>query len=397
VEAYVTPRTPLTQVICCLAVVVAIGGGGCSWDPPARDDSPPTRGGSGGARTGGSGGRGVVATGTTTPFGNRCGNGDVDQINCGGMLYDGQGITPDIFVVFDVSGSMATKDDGTTMRIDAVRGALLSFLNDPSSAGIGAGIGYFGTQPLACACTSCNPADYAVPAVPIGTLPGQLGALTTSLASATPTGETPTGAALRGSCSYASGYKQAHPGHDVVLLLVTDGEPQAPLSSRGGGCNPTLADATAAAAECLAGGVPVRTYVLGVGPSLQNLNQIAAAGGTQTAHLVEGGGGADVLAELNKIRTDATIPCSLQIPRPTGNDPLDLNTVNVVFADASCHLTTFGNVANAAGCNAQLGGWYYDDPVHPSKIQLCDVSCTQVAAPGGQLEISVGCTTKIIP
>ena len=378
----------------CLCAGVDLG---CTFDPPARNGDPSVHGGTGGRPANPGGGHGGNATTTTTPTGSRCAWVIPDRVDCAGTFYNGQGITPDMFVVFDVSGSMATKDDGVTMRIAAVRGALISFLDDPASAGIGAGIGYFGTQPLSCACTSCNPADYATPAVPIGPLPGQLTALPTSLAAAAPTGETPTGAALRGSCRYASAFKQAQPGHDVVLLLVTDGEPQAPLSSRGGGCNPTLADATAAAAECLAAGVPVRTYVLGVGPSLQNLDQIAAAGGTTRAHLVEGGGGADILAELNKIRSDAAIPCSLQLPRPTGSDALDLSSVNVVSADASCHLTTIGNVADATRCDAQRGGWYYDQPAKPSKIQLCDATCTQVALPGSQLQLSIGCSTVIVP
>lgn len=242
----------------------------------------------------GSGGR--IGVNPGSPTGSRCSWAIPDRADCAGKFYNGRGITPDIYVLFDVSGSMATRDDGTLMRIDAVRDALESFLNDPGSSGIGVGIGYFGTQPLSCACTSCDPADYATPAVAIDALPGQLRALTTSLGGATPTGETPTGAALRGACGYAGGYKQAHPGHDVVLLLVTDGEPQAPLTSRAGTCNPTLADATAAASACLTGGLPVRTYVLGVGPSLTNLNQIAAAGGTRSAHLVAGGGAASAIA-----------------------------------------------------------------------------------------------------
>ncbi len=391
-----THRHPTAQrlafVIWCAAATSAMA---CTWDPPARTGAS-AQGGAG--RSGGTGAGGTGVTVTTPPTtGDRCIWSDPDRIDCGGQLYSGQGITPDIYVVFDVSGSMATKDDGTTMRIDAVRGALLTFLNDPAGAGIGVGIGYFGTQPLSCACTSCNPTDYATPAIPIAPLPGQLSPLSASLAAATPTGETPTGAALRGSCGYAAGYKQAHPGHDVVLLLVTDGEPQAPLTSRGGGCNPTLADATAAASTCLAGAVTVRTYVLGVGPALQNLNQIAAAGGTKQAYLVESGGGSEILAQLNQIRKDAAIPCTLQIPATSGTMPIDLRTINVVTADANCRMTTIGNVAGASACSAQLGGWYYDPPTQPTKIQLCDASCAQVATPGTELRISVGCTTQIIP
>jgi von Willebrand factor type A domain len=371
----------------------------CTWDPPARTDTTSGPGAGFGGRTAGTGagGTGVSVTNPPTNTGDRCIFSDPDSIDCGGKLYSGQGITPDIYVVFDVSGSMATKDDGTTERIDQVRGALLTFLNDPASAGIGVGIGYFGTQPLSCACTSCNPADYSTPAIPIAPLPGQLSALTTSLNAAAPTGETPTGAALRGSCGIAVAYKQAHPGHDVVLLLVTDGEPQAPLTSRNGGCNPTLADATAAASTCLQGAVTIRTYVLGVGPSLQNLNQIAAAGGTTQAYLAANAGGTEILAQLNQIRKDAAIPCTLQIPQPSGSTPINLHTVNVVSADASCKTTTIGNVADASSCNATLGGWYYEPPTQPTKIKLCDTSCTQVQAPGTDLHVTVGCATTIIP
>ena len=386
-----TART-LALVSWCAALTSAFA---CTWDPPARTGTSVQ---GGGGRTGGGGPGGIGVTVTQPPtMGDRCIFSDPDRIDCGGQLYSGQGITPDIYVVFDVSGSMATKDDGTNMRIDQVRAALLTFLNDPAGAGIGVGIGYFGTQPLSCACTSCNPADYSTPAIQIAPLPGQLPALSASLAAAAPTGETPTGAALRGSCSYATAYKQAHPGHDVVLLLVTDGEPQAPLTSRNGGCNPTLADATAAASTCLQGAVTIRTYVLGVGPSLQNLNQIATAGGTSQAYLAANAGGTEILAQLNQIRKDASIPCTLQIPQASGSMPIDLHTVNVVSADANCKTTTIGNVASASACNAQLGGWYYDPPTQPTKIQLCDVSCAAVSAPGSDLRVSVGCATTIIP
>ncbi len=297
-----------------------------------------------------------------------------------------------------VDGDLATTV--INMRIDQVRAALLTFLNDPAGAGIGVGIGYFGTQPLSCACTSCNPADYSTPAIPIAPLPGQLPALSASLAAAAPTGETPTGAALRGSCNYAGAYKQAHPGHDVVLLLVTDGEPQAPLTSRNGGCNPTLADATAAASTCLAGAVTIRTYVLGVGPSLQNLNQIAAAGGTSQAYpRRERRRHRDPRVVLNQIRCGhASIPCTLADPAGERSGCRSISrTVNVVSADANCKTTTIGNVASASACNAQLGGWYYDPPTQPTKIQLCDVRWAAVSAPGTDLRVSVGCATTIIP
>jgi hypothetical protein len=312
------------------------------------------------------------------------------------MLYMGQGLPLDIFVMFDQSGSMATKDDGTTMRIDAVRSAVGQFLNSNESRGIGVGIGYFGTQPLACGCTSCNPADYATPAVPLGVLPDNATAVMSSLNQIQPTGETPTGAALRGACSYAKARRHADPGRNLVILLVSDGEPQAPLTAAKGGCNPTLADAVTAAGECAGAGV--KTYVLGVGPLLDNLNKIAEAGASGHAYLVASGGGPEILKALNSIRSDATIPCALQIPKPGPGATVDFQKVNVVYADAGCgKVTTFLFVKDAGGCDPQRGGWYYDNPTQPGQILLCPASCDQVKAPGGQMVVSVGCTTKVIP
>ena len=139
----------------------------------------------------------------------------------------------------------------------------------------------------------------------------------------------------------------------------------------------------------------MRTFVLGVGPSLGNLNQIAAAGGTNQAYLVESGGGPEILQALNRIRNDARIPCTLQLPQTTGAT-LDLNTVNLVYTDAGCATTTLGMVPDLAGCASGLGGWYYDDPTQPRSIRLCGASCEQVSTPGGRLAISVGCRTQIV-
>lgn len=390
-----------------LSICTGCGDPGSVGSPPQQKDAglpkidfdASSKGGStsvGPGGAGGSAGGSAASTGTGSVVQGftRCPSSVIDG-GCVGSLYTGQAVGLDIFVMFDESGSMATKDDGTTMRMDAVRGAVGRFLEAPESVGLGVGIGYFGTQPLSCACTSCKADDYANPAVPVGGLPEQSSALIASLAAATPTGETPTGAAVRGACTYARQVAVARPGHEVVVLLVTDGEPQAPLTSAKGTCNPTLEDAVAAANECRTGSTGIRTFVLGVGPSLQKLNQIAAAGGTSQAYLVESGGGAEVLQALNRIRTDAQIPCALQLPQSNAA-ALDLDTVNLVYADEGCTMTTIGMVQSAAACSPEVGGWYYDDPARPSSIRLCDTSCKQVSAPGGQLKVSVGCQTQVI-
>ena len=314
---------------------------------------------------------------------------------CAGQVYMGQQLPLDLHVMFDQSGSMAIMDDGQRMRLDVVRGAVASFLGASESRGIGVGISYFGHQPLTCGCTSCDPATYATPAVPVGLLPDHGAAIMGSLSRIEPVGETPTGAAIRGACLSASARKQSDPGRNPVILLVTDGEPKAPLTSMKGGCNPTLDDAVAAATACAASGI--KTYVLGIGPALQNLHQIANAGRSGKAYLVENGGGPEILKALNAIRSDAMIPCSLQVPRPSFAAAVDPSKVNLLYSSASCGaVTTFLNVKQASGCHPTTGGWYYDDPASPTSIQLCTASCNAVKAPGGQLSISVGCSTQVI-
>src|SRR5690606_8032532 len=98
---------------------------------------------------------------------------------CGGESYESENIPLDIYVLFDQSGSMCTCLEGGTgacpdptckkTRLDAVREAMDEFLADPESAGIGIGIGYFGTQPIGKA--SCDESDYRTAAVKIGILP----------------------------------------------------------------------------------------------------------------------------------------------------------------------------------------------------------------------------------
>jgi len=384
-----------------LIAAASLAAVGCSFSSQGANGTPgtPAASGSGGATTSGN----PRGSGGTTASGNWSGadasaslcswSGNPDFSACAGAYYQGQALPLDVFIMFDESGSMATMDDGKTMRIDAVRAAVDQFLQDPSSDGLSVGIGYFGTQPLSCACTSCKASDYATPAVPIGLLPGATASLQASLGGQQPTGETPTGAAIRGACTYATAHKAAVPGHAVVILLVTDGVPEAPLTTHAGGCTPTLSDAQSAAADCFSTTTPVRTYVLGVGPSLDNLNQIASSGGTGHAYLVENAGTAGVLQALAAIRKDAMIPCSMALPTASSGLAVDPAKVNLVYADGACTFTTLKYVKTPAGCDPQAGGWSYDDPADPTTIELCPASCAAVGAPGGQLRVSVGCAT----
>jgi hypothetical protein len=361
--------------------------GGTAGDMFPIEDEPGGRGGS-----------------TSAGGGASCAPPDEDA-SCGGETFAGTSVPLDIYIVFDQSASMCScLDPGAgqlclesgcnTTRLDAVRVAIDQFLSDPDSAGIGVGLGLFGQQEIGA--TSCDASTYGAPLVQVGTLPEQAAALTDALSLLQPVGETPTGPALRGACGYARDYRATTQQHQVVLLLLTDGRPEAPSTCRGGAgpCCPSLDDAVLAAEECR-NEVGVRTFVLGVGPLLDNLEQIAVAGGTERAYIVEGGDvGAGVRNALNRIRGDAAIPCELALPEPPPGDVLALDAVNLAHAGEDCTLTPFDAVRSAADC-ANEDGWHYDDPEAPQRILLCPRSCERVSGPGGNLFYSVGCETRI--
>jgi hypothetical protein len=346
---------------------------------------------------------------------------------CVGEVYAGEDIPLDIYIMFDASGSMCKDLPGTQgvflcsssdtcsgtncctvagtgqkywnttldgSRMAAVRTAAEAFLNDPESAGIGVGLGVFGNQCIGS--TSCNADDYTAPRVQIGELPSNASALMSALNALEPTGETPTHAAIGGACAHATAWKDAHPGHEVVILLMTDGKPEAPVTTT---CMPTSELAVQAAATCFAD-AGIKTYVLGVGPMLETLHGIAEAGGTGSAYLVESGDPAQsILNALNRIR-GAAIPCDFSIPEPPAGETLNYELVNMVHVDSSCLANAFSYVETQTACG-DTGGWYFDVPpggaTAPSQIHLCPKSCDAVKTPESQFYFSVSCDIVVVP
>lgn len=364
----------------------------CSSEDTGGDRALGSKGGRGG--TGGqivvdpnaSGGTGPSSGGSAASGSEECGASALN--GCVGEFYEGESLPLDIYVMFDQSGSMLNDVGGMT-RLAAVQKATREFLRDPESAGIGVGIGYFGFQPIGE--TSCEDAPYASPSVPVSM---DHEAVIASLDGREPTGETPTASALRGACSYASSWKRSHPERGVVILLVTDGKPEAPLSCASGTCCPTIDEAEAAARACRDQAPNVPTYVLGVGPELDLLNRIAAAGGTKRAYLVGNENVAEnVLAALSTIRGDAKIPCTLDIPDPPAGGSIDFASVNLFEGQSGIDcLSPIYHVGDRMGCG-DAGGWYYDDPSAPAAVELCPTSCDSVSRPGSRLRFSIGCAT----
>jgi hypothetical protein len=378
-------RHPFVAAVTALGLSVACSGGDDGATPRASGAAAGKGGGTSiNVGTGGSG------SNTPSPSGGSASNlascEDFSFNGCVGEGYEGESVPLDIYIMFDTSGSMLNEVAGGQTRLQAIQQAAAEFLRDPASEGIGVGIGYFGNQPLGD--TSCDEAAYATPDVEVTT---DHEAIIASLDARSPTGETPTAAALRGACGYARAEQEAHPERALVILLMTDGKPEAPISCGSGGCCPTLDDATAAASECASGPEGLPIYVLGVGPELDNLHQIAAAGKTREAYLVDDDNvTANVLHALNSIRGDAVVPCTLNIPEPRDGSILDYSQVNLVYSTSGCNFVPAYYVDSQASCDAE-GGWYYDNPSAPSTVELCPATCDDVSIPGAALRFSFGC------
>jgi von Willebrand factor type A domain len=369
-------------VACGLASAVACGArSGLPYEAVAGPggNPPGTGGGSSGAQPGADASVTRPADGAAD-----VGRDAPGPIQCLASSHQTNGVPTDLYFMVDRSGSMNTIDPGsTTSRWFSVLSAMGTFLAAPDSDGLGAGLAFFPISTPSGA-PDCTAADYAVPVEPIGLLPSAKllsdiagDALLQVLGRGTPA--TP---ALQGAYSYTQTVQRAEPNRNVAVLLVTDGNPIQ--------CGSTLATAAAAASVGAAGSAPIRTYVLGIGPSLTNLNDIAQAGGTGHAYLVESGGAAALTTALNAIRADS-ISCDYVLP-PLGGAAIDGGAVSVEarvgFAGAS---TAVGEVAAPEACGA-AGGWYFDDPVRPARVTLCPAICASLEQTSGSaLDILVDC------
>lgn len=308
--------------------------------------------------------------------------GGVCVVACAAESNPGQLVPLDLYVMLDRSASMTVD-----AKWDAVTLALQTFVAAPEAVGIGVGLQYFPlnpTSPIPSGCasdpdcgiygpclpmqggtcvgelapdTSCDPADYDDAEVGIATLPGVQQTILSSLSAHAAEGAaTPSEPAMQGAVSYATTWAQANPSHLVYIVFATDGEPTGCLTN-------TIAGTAALAQSAAAGNPSVKTFVIGVGAELTSLNQIAAAGGTGQAYLVDTGGNVtqQFIDALNQVR--AIGDCLFQIPQPEIGNP-DYNLINVSLVDPSdpSNSITVVNVGSEAGCDPVTGGWYYDDP-----------------------------------
>ncbi|NUP06505.1 MAG: VWA domain-containing protein [Polyangiaceae bacterium] len=349
-------------------------GGGAQGGTPSTGGN----GGNGGAPSqGGAGGTG--GENFTTSNGGNGGEGGTGGINeCVSKTVEGEKVPLDMLIIQDRSGSMTT---GT--RWEAAVDAIKAFADDEGAAGIYAGLVYF--PPVLG--SECALASYQQLAVPIDILPDNAGEIKASLLNTTPGGGTPMRPALEGAIAGLTDYLTLNPNHEGVVVLVTDGDP--------GGCtNNTASDVEQVAADALAATPQIRTFVVGMdGANFSNLDNIAAAGGTNDAFDV-GQGSADFLAALGDIR-QAALSCEYVLPTPDPEEgTLDFATVGVNFIPGlNEDPTAIPKVDGEGSCGELSGGFYYDDPVNPTRVILCPASCDliQTGTDNAKVDIVLGC------
>lgn len=251
---------------------------------------------------------------------------------------------------------------------------------------------------------SCNESDYAKPAVALAGLPGNAPALVASLTAVQPLGNTPTPPALSGALSFAADQARSHPDHRVITVLATDGLPTECLGAQVQTDAQAIAATAAIAKKSVAATPSIPTYVIGVfAPTdtgaQSNLQQLAAAGGTKQAFIVDQTQDVtkQLLGALAEIRS-GSLACEYALPSSPQGQSLDFDSVNVQLTLSDHSTKNLLYVKSLDQCAKAALGWYYDiDPAGggtPTKINICPDSCNNVRAQSGAtLQIQLGCAT----
>jgi hypothetical protein len=326
-------------------------------------------GGNGGGNGGNGGGGNVGTVGGVTP-GSACATSNAGATR------------PPAYLVFmyDRSASMNESVGNGQTKWTACQTALEDFFSSPTSAGIHASLTFFG-QNLKADSTDCSTASYTTPQVAMTALPDAT-SFSAQINATKPSTDTPTLAAMQGAIQYAQTIKPTD-GGKVAIVLVTDGDPN--------GCNGNSVGAISSAAAAVAATIP--TYVVGIGNSLTNLQQIAMGGGTK-AIAVSTSSPMQTTSDLeNALGTIAAsqLGCQYGLPAPPMGQTLDVNSVNVDYTPSGGAQTTLTYSADCSDPN----GWHYDTLMNPTQIIMCPTICnTLTADKGGKVDIIFGCSTS---
>ena len=333
----------------------------------------------------GSGGPGSGG-GTQTGFDPGTGQGGMGQETCAEHVATPQSVPVSMFIAVDKSGSM---DGGKWNDAEA---AFSAFFTDPEADGLNVALRFWpqgGCNENTCDVNACG-----TPQIPLGSLADAAHeqALLSLFQQTSPGGNTPMSAALGGAVQWAvNQQQQGEAAERVVVLLVTDGEPN--------GCDENIGNIAAIAGNAYAN-ADVLTFAVGLqGSNESDMDAIAAAGGTTTGFFIGSGNAqADLLAALEAIQ-DTAVACTFAMPESEkAGEVVDPTKVNVTYTPSGGgDPITIPQVSGESGCTGATGGWYYDDPNDPSIIQLCDSTCAAIQEDDGAVvEVVLGCQTVVM-
>ncbi len=350
---------------------------GCTYDfdaPFAQTPSSTATGGSGTSSGGGGGAApGGGGTSSTSSSGTGGGEGGSGGGTCVPDPVELDVTVLNVVVLVDLSLSM----NQGTLWPDTVT-ALSQFFGDAQSVALNVALNYF---PPPGETNECLVSHHNPPQVPLTDLATHANVLVADLNAQSPFDGTPPAPALEGSLDFAGAHEGQNPNHEVIVVMVTDGQPTA--------CETNVsAIATIVAAGLSSHGV--RTYTIGIGGvQLWYLDQLASAGDTGQAY-DNTSSTLQVAASMADIHERA-FPCSYTMLDPPQGS-LQPDQVNVSYTPGGVGSPqSIPQAANEADCGG-AAGWYYDDDQAPTEIHFCATTCAalrQDVAP--KVEILFGC------
>ncbi len=374
---FATACLPLAAIACSAGGETADTGGAGGASSGTMSSGTGTNG------TGASTGSSTSTTGVGGGFNPTVGSsGAGGSQSCAGTTADAQLAPVAMFIAIDRSGSMS----GT--KWTSVQTAFPQFWQDPSAKNLVVALRFWPTSD-GCDDPQCSATVCSQPKVGPGSLSDAnfTQQLISTLQSTSPTGITPTSAALDGATKWAANYMIQNPGQKAVVLLVTDGDPTA--------CN-TSSSAIYNIATNAYQSANVLTFAIGMqGANQTFLSGLAQAGGTTKEYMIGSTNTVQDLLNALKAIQGSTISCDIAMPDAPPGKKIDPAQVEVIFTPNGGTPVKITQVANLAACGPN-GGFYYDDPAAPTKLTLCPATCSAVqSVTDAKLEVNMGCLTDI--